>query len=329
MCRIKAISATALLLALAWAGGSAGAARAEAQAQAPVPTLERIRETGHIRIGYGDTAPFSYRLPDGQVVGYSIEICNKLSESLRQQLGLERLDIEYVYRTPRNRIQLLNDGLYDIECNASTNTSERRRSVAFTYSHFYATTRYVALARNNLRTWNDLRGRSVSVALGSINIGEINDLNRDRGLHLSIVPADGLQAAFDLVADGQVSSFAIDDVLLSAMIAQSDNPKDFTLSVEPIAEPKPYGFMIRLGDDEFKQAVNSALALLYRDPSMKQTYSRWFEQAIPGQGINLHQPMSDHLRKVLANPVEETETKKTLSTAQSALAPVVHQTAYD
>src|SRR3546814_15556710 len=112
--RIKAMSGIALLLARAWAGGSAGAARAEAKAQAPVPTLERIRETARIRIGYGDTAPFSYRLPDGQVVGYSIEICNKLSESLRQKLGLERLDIEYVFRTPRNRVQLLNDGLYDI-----------------------------------------------------------------------------------------------------------------------------------------------------------------------------------------------------------------------
>lgn len=305
LCRIKAISATALLLALAWAGGSVGAARAEAQDQALVPTLERIRETGRIRIGYGDTAPFSYRLPDGQVVGYSIEICNKLSERLRQQLGLERLDIEYVFRTPRNRVQLLNDGVYDIECNASTNTSERRRSVAFTYSHFYSTTRFVALARNDLRTWDDLRGRSVSVALGTINVSEINDLNRDKGLHLSIVPADGLQAAFDLVADGHVSAFTIDDVLLSAMIAQSGNPGDFTLSVEPIDEPKPYGFMIRLGDDEFKQAVNAALASLYRDPSMQQIYSRWFEQPIPGEGINLHQPMSDHLRKVLANPVEE------------------------
>lgn|GEM_PF-3727521 len=145
-----------------------------------IPTLERIRETGRIRIGYGDTTPFSYRLPDGQVVGYSIEICNKLAEGLRQKLGLERLAIEYVYRTPRNRVQLLNEGFYDIECNASTNTSERRKSVAFTHSHFYATTRYVALARNNLRTMDDLRGRSVSVALGSINIGEINDLNREK-----------------------------------------------------------------------------------------------------------------------------------------------------
>lgn len=304
--RLKTLSRTIAFAAVLFGAGQLLAAAPGDEAATAAPTLDRIRDTGRIRIGYGDTAPFSYRLSDGQVVGYSIDLCKEVSEKLRAQLGLTELQIDYVYRTPRNRVQLLNDGKIDIECNASTNSPERRHSAAFALSHFYASTRYVSLTRHGLQTVDDLRGRSVSVALGTVNVGQINELNRDRSLNLSIVPADGLQAAFDLVANGQVSAFAMDDVLLSAMIAQIGRPQDFSLSSELVSAVQPYGFMMRLGDDAFKEAVNTALTQIYRDPKMVEIYRRWFEAPIPPHGVDLRQPMSPRLQQALEQPREET-----------------------
>ena len=100
------------------------------------PTLDRIAQTGKIRIGYGSTAPFSFLNADGQVIGYSIDLCRAVVEKLKQRLKVQSIDVEFVPRTPSNRVQLLNNGAMDIECNASTNTAERRKSVAFSYSHF-------------------------------------------------------------------------------------------------------------------------------------------------------------------------------------------------
>lgn len=260
-------------------------------------TIDRIANTGKIRIGYGNTPPFSYVGPDGQVIGYSIDICKRLASSLQRQLGLAQLDIEYVPRTPSNRIQLLNDGAIDIECNSSTNTAERRKSVAFSYSHFIVSTRYVALASQGLSTLEDLRGRSVSVALGTVNVGQINAVNRERKLNLSIVPADSLQAAFDMVGNGNVSAFAMDEVLLSTMIAESTTPSDYTLSSEMVAEPQPYGFMVRLGDEGFITAVNKSLAEIYKSPEMENIYQNWFERPIPGSGINLRLPLSEQMKQ--------------------------------
>lgn len=277
-------------------------------ADATASTLNRIRATGEIRIGYGDTAPFSYQTSDDRVVGYSIDICSRVVDILKRDLNLPQLQTKYVRRTPANRIQLLNDGLMDIECNASTNTRARRKSVAFTYSHFYAATRYVSLAKLNLRTLEDLAGRSVSVALGTVNVGQINDVNREKRLSLSVVPTDSLQSAFAMVAGGQVSAFAMDDVLLSAMIAHSGRPEDFSLSTELVSGTQPYGFMVRLGDDAFKDAVNAALLQVYSDPAMPEIYRRWFELPIPGQQIPLGLPMSDTLKAALANPAEEPDS---------------------
>ena len=272
----------------------------QAQSEAPVSTLDRIRDTGVLRIGYGDTPPFSYQNADGAVIGYSIDLCKKVAEELRVRLDLPRLDLKYVPRTPSNRVQLLNSGEIDIECNASTNTEERRRSVAFATSHFFASTRFVSLAKNGFKSLEDLKGRSVSVALGTVNVGQIAKVNRERKLSLSLIKADSLQAAFDLVSEERASAFAMDDILLSSMIAASPDPAAYVLSTETLTEPEPYGFMLRLGDRTFGEAVNIALQEIYSRPEMSEIYDRWFTKPIPGRNINLRLPMSDALQAVLS-----------------------------
>ncbi|MCH4811519.1 amino acid ABC transporter substrate-binding protein [Vreelandella neptunia] len=276
------------LLALVLSGGSA-------YATTPINTLERIEETGLLRVGYGDTAPFSYEDSQGNVVGYSIDICQRLAKRLQRQLDLTSLDIVYVPRTPSNRIQVLNSGDIDIECNASTNNEERRRSAQFALSHYFVSVRYVALQSSGFTTLEDLSGRSVSVARGTVNVSQINQANRERQLNLSVVPVETLQAAFDLVAEGRVAAFAMDDVLLSTMIAETANPDAYALSEEAISAIEPLGFMMRLGDDAFAAEVNKALAHIYIDPEMLLLYERWFQQPLLDKGITLNVPMSDAL----------------------------------
>jgi len=276
------------LLVLALSGGNA-------YATTPINTLERIEATGILRVGYGDTAPFSYQDKQGNVVGYSIDICQHLAKRLQSQLALSSLDIVYVPRTPSNRIQLLNSGDIDIECNASTNTQERRRSAQFALSHYFVSVRYVALQSNGITTLEDLSGRSVSVARGTVNVSQINQANRERQLNLSVVPVETLQEAFDLVAEGRVAAFAMDDVLLSTMIAESDTPDAYALSEEAITTIEPLGFMMRLEDDAFAAEVNKALEQLYTSPEMPLLYEQWFQQPLPGKGVTLNVPMSDAL----------------------------------
>lgn len=266
------------------------------------PTLERIKETGKIRIGYGITAPFAFTTSDGEVIGYSIDICRLLADKLKQRLNMSSIEVVLVPRTPSNRVQLLNNGDMDIECNASTNTAERRKSVRFAISHFYSATRYVSLTKNNLHTVLDLKGRSVSVALGTVNVNDINEANRVNKLNVSVVPVDSLQAAFDMVTDGRVSAFAMDEVLLRTMIARAKDPAEYSISSERLTDLQPFGFMMRLNDRDFASAVNEALAEIYRSPEMPILYSRWFESLVPEIGANVNLPMSDQLRNALANP---------------------------
>ena len=242
-------------------------------AAAEINTLQRLSETGTLRVGYGDTAPFSYQDDEGNVRGYSIELCQRVAEQLQQQLNLPKLDIEYVFRTPGNRVQLLNSGEIDIECNASTNNAERRRSADFSLSHFFVSVRFVALKENQFFTLQDLAGRSVSVARGTVNVGQINQANREQQLNLSVVPVETLQEAFDLVTEGRVAAFAMDDILL-----------------------------MRQGDQAFVEQVNQALREIYQRGDILALYERWFLQPLPGKGITLNVPICETLAQHFMNP---------------------------
>lgn len=267
-----------------------------------INTLQRLSDTGTLRVGYGDTAPFSYEDEEGNVLGYSIELCQQVAAQLQQRLDLPEIDIEYVFTTPGNRIQLLNSGEIDIECNASTNNAERRRSADFSLSHFFVSVRFVSLKENHFFTLQDLAGRSVSVARGTVNVGQINQANREQRLNLSVVPVESLQEAFDLVTEGRVAAFAMDDILLSTMIASSRDPSAYSLSEEILTAEEPLGLLMRQGDQPFVEQVNQVLREMYQRGDMLELYERWFQQPLPGKGITLNVPMSETLAQYFINP---------------------------
>jgi glutamate/aspartate transport system substrate-binding protein len=177
----------------------------ESRAEVPASTLQRISDTGVIRIGYSfDTLPFSFVVGGGAPMGYSIDLCNRIVSHLRQSLRLPELKVEYVQRTASNRVALLKDGTIDLECAASTNNAERRKSVSFSYSHFAASTLFVSLRANKLQNVADLSGHTVASLKGSTNIGQLSTVNRQRNLRMAILPSESHRAAFDMVTEGRV-----------------------------------------------------------------------------------------------------------------------------
>lgn len=274
---------------------------AGAHAEAPASTLERIAKTGVMRVGYGNTLPFSWRSPDGTVSGYSIELCQRVADALEKRIGIAEIRTEYVLHTPGSRITLLRNGTIDIDCNASTNNAERRRSVAFAPRHFYAENRYVSLARHGLNSIEDLKGRSITVVRGTVNIAQVNQANRERRLNLAVITTETLDAAFDMVTREKAFAFAMDDIILNTMIARSPDPSIYAVSTEAFDEPEPYGFMMRLEDTEFSEAVSTALRAIYKSPEMDEIYNRWFTQPILEGKVNLDMPMSGRLREAFAS----------------------------
>ncbi|MEE3652606.1 MULTISPECIES: amino acid ABC transporter substrate-binding protein [unclassified Brenneria] len=264
--------------------------------------LTKIAQTTTIRIGYRvDEPPFSYQV-EGKAVGYSIDICLRIVDGIKKYLGLNEIRIVFVPVTTATRLPFIRNRGIDLECAATTNNSERRKQVEFSYPHFVASTRFVALKRSGIRRIEDLAGRSVSVSSGTINLEQLNAVNMRMKLNISVVLKKINQEAFELVANGKVSAFVTDDILLAGLVASSANPSDFVLSDDHLSRPEPYGILLPPGELAFRQVVNKELYRIFTQGEIKAIYDKWFLSPIPPDGVNLRFPMPQNLKAVLAQP---------------------------
>ncbi len=267
-------------------------------------TLKKIRATGVISVGYREgSVPFSYLDENHQPVGYSMDICNKVVAALRTQLRLNTLAIRLVPMTPATRVPLVANGTIDLECGVTTNTPERQKSVAFSVTTFVTESRLVSKRQAPVMRIDDMRRKAVVTTIGTTSMRYLNELNRSRQLGMEILAGRDDTDSFLMVASGRAQAYAMDDVLLRSFIANTPEPENYLISQETLSV-EPYGIMLNKDDPAFKRVVDEAIVALFRSDEFAGIYRKWFQQPIPGQGINLNLPMSEAFRKVLQRPTD-------------------------
>jgi len=267
-------------------------------------TLKKVKDSGALVIGYRDASvPFSYLGGDQKPVGYALDICFKIADAVKANLGLPNLEVKLNPVTSATRIPLMANGTIDLECGSTTNNAEREKQVNFTNSHFLTATRYVSKKSANLHTIEDLKGKTVVSTSGTTNIKQINEANTERKLGLTILPAKDHAEAFLMVETGRAVAFVMDDVLLASLAASAKDPSAYEISTEALSKPEPYGIMLRKDDPAFKKVADEATAKLYTSPEGKALYDKWFTKPIPPRNINLNLPMSAEMKKQFTTPI--------------------------
>ena len=279
-------------------------ALAAAPALAQEGTIDKIKKTGTITIGHRDASiPFSYYDDKQQVVGYSMDICNRVVEDVKKELKLPNLKTNYQLVTSANRIPLMANGTIDLECGSTTNNLERQKQVWFTNTHFVTANRWVAKKSSNIKTLNDLKGKTVVSTAGTTNIKQITELNAAQNLGMNIISANGHPEAFQMVETGRAVAFVMDDILLYSLAAQSRTPGDYEISKDALSV-EPYGIMVRKDDAAFKKIVDASVANTYKSGAINAIYDKWFLKPVPPKGLNLNVPQSDPLKKVFQSPTD-------------------------
>src|SRR6202162_4117495 len=78
-------------------------------------TLKKIRDTGEIVLGVRDASiPFSYADDTGQSIGYSVDLCLRVVDHLRQTLQMPGLKVRPQLITSANRVPLVVNGTVDL-----------------------------------------------------------------------------------------------------------------------------------------------------------------------------------------------------------------------
>ncbi len=88
-------------------------------------TLQKVKETKKITLGYQEASvPFSYLDGDQKPVGFALDICLKIVDAVKKQLGTSDIAVEFLPVTSSNRIPLMVNGTLDLHCSATTNNAD-------------------------------------------------------------------------------------------------------------------------------------------------------------------------------------------------------------
>jgi glutamate/aspartate transport system substrate-binding protein len=282
--------------------------------------LEKIKSSGVITLGVQTASvPFSYEDGHGSYQGYSVDLCMKAADAVKSYLGLDTLAVKMRPVNATTRIDLVRNGEIDLSCDAPTNNVERGKLVSFLPTMYVASNRWVSKKAANLHTLDDLRGKRVTSAPGTTAMKLIRELNDTQHLNLTIIEAKSHPGAFEQVVNGEVDAYVMDDILLAGIVAVSQSPRDYEISMQSLSV-EPYGIIERRDDPAFKKVVDNALEHVYQSGEGERIYNKWFLSPIPPSGIVINVPLSPALREAFVHPTDSPDPALyTSHTTQAAI----------
>ncbi|HET7032263.1 MAG TPA: amino acid ABC transporter substrate-binding protein, partial [Casimicrobiaceae bacterium] len=211
------------------------------------PTLKRIQSTGVVRVGYRENSPpFAFLDAKGKPIGYSLDICEVVVDAIAREVDRE-VRVEYKAVTPENRFDLVTSGAIDLECGSSTNTAERRKSVAFSPTMFVTGTKLLVRRGSGIRSLRDLDGKTVVLTRGTVHETAVPKIAERQKLKINFVFGADHNESFKILADGKADAFANDDVQLYGMLADKKAAADFRV-VGDFLTYADYALMFRRDD---------------------------------------------------------------------------------
>ena len=242
-------------------------------------TLDQIKKSGEIRLGYRtDAPPLSFSDTSGQATGYSVELCKRIAAAVKDHLKLNELKTTLVPLTSEDRIDAIINNRADIECGATTITLSRAEKVDFTLMTFVTGGGFLTLANSGIDSLANLAGKSVAVVTGTTSQTALQKYLQKNLIDAKVVMvADRSQGMKQLQAK-KVDAFASDQVVLIGEILTSSDPRAYSLGGD-LFSFEPYALVVRRNDADFRLVANRAIAQLYRSGQIEDLFNRWFGQA--------------------------------------------------
>ena len=270
----------------------AGMLAAFAAIPATAGTLDRIRESGRIKLGYVvDQRPFSYRSEAGEPEGYGVDLCRQIAAEVKTRIP--GLAVDWVPVTADRRIGEVELGSIDLLCAPMSVTLARRKDVAFSIPVFAAGNRAVmradsaAVLRDALGethavrpVWRGspaakvLKGTTFGAVTGTTTADWLEERRAAFQVDAKIVQVadyrSGLQQLRERKIDvlfGEGSSVlgAMDDAARKDLVVFD---RQFTREAGALA--------LSRNDDDFRLLVDAALSRFFESGDFRALYSKSF-----------------------------------------------------
>lgn len=254
---------------------------ASAGLAASAQTIERLADSGVIRLGVREDArPLSW-FRDGEPVGYAVDLCLGVMDHFEKMIG--PMSPRFVTVTAENRFDMLAEGEIDMLCGAASMTLARRALVDFSIP-IYIDGASVLMRRDAETDFAGLAGKTIGVRAGTTTAVALDTTLAQTGMEAEVVEVDSHTDGLDGVLDGRLAAYFADQSILFGLLFGSDRQDELavagnTLTVEPQAIGLPRG------DADFRLAVDTAISRLYRSGAVQRMFEDNFAPAEMGQAM--------------------------------------------
>jgi ABC-type amino acid transport substrate-binding protein len=261
---------------------------------ASAATLDGIRASGKITFGYRtDARPFSYQDEASKPAGFSVDLCQRIAEEAKSELGLTALATDWVALKVDERIPAVQQGKVDLLCGADTETLTKRKEISFSIPIFPSGIGAILRkdAPRQLREilegrpgtdpiWRAspariLEAQTFSVVKGTSSETWLAERLDKFQIAATVVPVENYATGIQSILDGNSNVFFADRPILFE--AATDGRAGQELMVlDRLFTYEPLALALQRGDEDLRLLVDRALSRLFGSPEFGKTYEKWF-----------------------------------------------------
>ncbi len=239
--------------------------------------VEKVARTGFLTVGTRfDAIPYSYINDKGELVGYSMDVLERIRKRLETRLGRPVTLQMIEANQPGEKINLIRSGEIDIACSTAF-TWERAKVVDFSISYSISGIRILAKKGSNLSTPQSLIGKRIALVPTSAAVDVIKLVQ----LQATIVTTySTVEEALEALKTGKIDAIAGDSISLAGTILR-DNPKIYEIVPEEALANFGIACMVPENNSTFLDDVNYAIVKMMQDYITNDTATvsqidRWF-----------------------------------------------------
>ncbi|WP_414451603.1 amino acid ABC transporter substrate-binding protein [Burkholderia sp. 22PA0099] len=251
---------------------------APASAQTVDSAMARIKARNEVVIGYRQSSiPFSYLDANQKPIGYTIDLCLSVVDSLKRQLGRPDLKVRFVPVDLSTIIPLLQNGSVDMECGSTVHTLKRSAQVDFSFVTAAAADQLLVKANSKIKEFEDLAGKALAVPAGSTNAALAQAINAKKKLGIRFVLVKDQAEGFLTVSTGRADAYMSDNVILYGLKKRANGADAFRITGRALSY-LPYGIVVAPNNSALLNSVNATLAGDFKSGRAADLYTKWFSQ---------------------------------------------------
>lgn len=226
--------------------------------------LDSVKASGVLKIGLeGTYPPFGYRNESGDLDGYDVAVARAVAD----RMGLKP---QFITTEWSGIIAGLQSGKFDVIVNQVTITPQRQASLEFSTPYTYSAVQMIQRSndKRDLKTLDDLKGKSVGVVLGT----NFADLVKPVAA-VSVKTYPGTPEVLRDLAASRIDATLNDRLLLPYLLKNANLPLRAGAALP--GTNTEMGIPFRKGNPKFAKAINDAINSLRQDGTLRALSMKW------------------------------------------------------